>query len=169
MAIIWPLCRRAALAAGVCGATFYPAVYISQTLLIEQLQSTLLLGTVLIISRRPGRPVGTGWKDPAPWLAAGVLTGLLPTLKIWGVMPLVLIAVWVLVRAGVHHLLLVALGALVTGTAVCLPFFLRVPTTMWRYVVLDQTGLTPFGTSLVLGWATLRAWGCCVRRRTCGH
>ena len=159
VAIVWPLGRRAALVAGVFAATFYPAVYISHTLLIEQLQSTLLLLAVLIISRRPGRPAGSGWSQPVPWLAAGVLAGLLPTLKIWGVVPLVLVGVWVLVRAGFRRLLLVAGGAVASGLAVYLPFFVQAPAVMWRYVVIDQTGRTPFSTSLVLRLGDIEGLG----------
>lgn len=159
VAIIWPLGRRAALVGGVFAGTFYPAVYVSHTLLIEQLQSTLLLLTILIISRRPGRPDGSGWTRPMPWLAVGLLAGLLPTLKIWGVVPLVLIGVWVAIRAGLVRLLLVAGGALASGLAVYLPFFLQAPAAMWRYVVLDQTGRTPFSTSLVLRLGDIEGLG----------
>ncbi|MBA8794845.1 hypothetical protein FHX74_002464 [Friedmanniella endophytica] len=159
VAILWRLHRIGGLVGGLFVALYYPAVTAGHTLVIEQTQTVLLLVAVLIVSRQPTRPQVLGWHRPVPWLAVGVVLGLLPTLKIWGVVPLGLVGLWVLFRAGVRRAVLVAIGITVAGCAVYLPFFLQVPRLMWRYVVLDQTGRNPFNTSLLLRFGDLEGLG----------
>jgi hypothetical protein len=62
------------------------------------------------------------------------------SIKIWGVVPVVVVAVWLLIRWRWRPAGLFLLGAVASTTVVCLPFFLAAPRRMFRMVVLDQLG-----------------------------
>jgi alpha-1,2-mannosyltransferase len=148
--ILLPMNRFAAVFGGLFYGVFYPAVVVAHTTLMEAPQNLVLLLGVWIISRQlPAQRLKT-WHRPAPWLLAGLAIGLSPGLKIWGVVAVLLVAVWVLASFGWRRLVQVLAGVAVTGLAVHLPFFLHAPETMWRYVVLDQLGRGSFSTSPIL-------------------
>lgn len=137
--------RLAALAAGALYAVWGPAAYAERTTLLEPLvnlgvlAALLLLGDVRVVTRRRV-------------LAAGAVLGVALTVKVWAVVPLVVVAVWVLRRrdrsaAGAF----VAAAALVAGV-VCLPFLWAAPGRMLRMVLLDQLGRPSTG---VTSWRRL--------------
>ncbi|MGI8457132.1 MAG: hypothetical protein ACR2LI_03315 [Propionibacteriaceae bacterium] len=117
-------------------AVFFPAVYIEHSTQLEGLATTCVLGAVLIITRS-GPAARTGRLSP---LIAGVLLGASSSIKIWGVVAAVALAVWALVVLGRRGAMLLVAGCGLGAALICLPFFIAAPTDMWRMVVLDQLG-----------------------------
>lgn len=138
--ILWPHSHIGALLGGAVYAVYYPAVFAEHLTLLEVPQSLVLLLAVLILTRTFVRPVVPGWSHPWPWLLAGALVGLSPTLKIWGSVSVLAVAACVLAVRGWRRMVLVLLGAATACVLVCLPFFVASPGRMWRFVVLDQLG-----------------------------
>jgi hypothetical protein len=68
------------------------------------------------------------------------LLGFATTVKIWGLVPLLVVALYLAVSVGVRQSGRFAGGAAVAAVAVCLPFFLAAPAQMWRQVVSNQFG-----------------------------
>jgi alpha-1,2-mannosyltransferase len=124
---------RLGVVAGIAGGIFYavwhPAVFAERTTLLEPLvnlgvlTSLLLLGDPRTASRRR-------------LVLAGAALGLATAVKLWAVVPLVVLLCWVALRRRRAVLPYVA-GAAAAATVVCLPFFLSAPATMFRLVVLD--------------------------------
>ncbi len=142
--ILLPLGRLAALVGGCLYAVFPGAVLVERTTLPEGLTNLCLASALALVIRELGsaRLVGDATRG-RPWLTlavAGALLGFSTTVKVWGVVPLAVICVFVAVVLGARRGLVVALGAATVITAVCLPFFLAAPSAMWRMVVLDQLG-----------------------------
>jgi len=69
---------------------------------------------------------------------AGAALGAGAGVKIWGVVPLLVVLGWVVLDRGWRPAVTVAAGAAGALTGICLPFFLRAPDTMIRMVVTDQ-------------------------------
>jgi alpha-1,2-mannosyltransferase len=136
MRFLRPLGPVAALVGGTCYALFFPAVYSEHTVLLEGLSNTLLLLALLLTQRRaPDVPVPTMWL-----LAAGAVLGLNTSVKIWGVVAVLVFLGWHLVTDGVRRAGLLVAASFAGAAAVCLPFFVSAPEQMCRYVVLDQLG-----------------------------
>ena len=133
-AVLRPLGAFPAAFAAFFYAVFFPAVSIEHNTRLEGFAATCLLGALILL--RPAAPtdVLAAWR----FLAAGALLGLATTIKIWGAVPLLAVAIFVLASAGARRLGAYVAGAAAAGTAICLPFFLAAPATMWQQVVLDQ-------------------------------
>lgn len=160
--ILWPYTRLGAVLGGLFYALYYPAVFAEHLTLLEVPQSLVLLLAVLILTRTFARPAVSGWSHPWLWLLAGALVGLSPTLKIWGVISVLAVAVCVLAVRGWRRMLLVLLGAATACTIVCLPVFVGSPGRMWRFVVLDQLGRAQSSSHMatrVASIAGLRLYG----------
>ena len=115
---------------------------------------------MLVLREIAGRPSEPEQRQPvvsAP-LVAGVLLGFATTVKIWGLVPLMVVCVYVVVALGIRRGLAVAVGGTAAITAVCLPFFLAAPSEMWRMVVLDQVGRDQ-GTAIMLRVAQIATMG----------
>ena len=140
---------RVAVVAGLFYALFFPAVFVARTISLEELgTSTSLIALVLVFR------VGGQIAPPIPALvAAGAALGLGTTVKIWGVVPLLVIVVWLAVTAGWGPATRVLAGAVGAMIVICLPFYLQAPTAMFRYVVGDQIGRPSSGGSV---WSRLR-------------
>ena len=136
--ILWPLGRYSAGFGGLSYALFYPAVYSEHTTLLEAPATAALLIALLIISRRP--KLWAGGRERWSWMVAGSCLGLLPSFKIWGVVPVLVVAIWVAVTRGGRPLSRLLIGAAASAVAVMGPFFMMAPASMWRLVVLDQLG-----------------------------
>ena len=134
--VLHPVHRTAALLSGLLYAVFFPAVYSEHSTLLEAPGTTALLGA-LVLTRilADGREIGS-----VGYLAAGFLLGLAPAVKIWGIVAVVVVVAALAVRRGRRPAILVAAGAAATTIAICLPFFLQAPLTMWQMVVVDQVG-----------------------------
>ncbi|HEY5787466.1 MAG TPA: hypothetical protein VIT65_22100, partial [Microlunatus sp.] len=131
-----PLSRVAGLVAALFYALSIGAVYGEHTTLLESPATTaLLLG--LVITRLLGSGDGIHARHYA---LAGLLLGLSPVLKIWGVIAVLVVVVAIWVRRG-RRPGVVTLGAAMGSCALaCLPFFLVAPQEMWRMIVVAQVG-----------------------------
>ena len=127
-----PVGRVAALFGGVLYAVFWPAVYSERTVLLEGLANTFLLGGLIAISPPEARPSKTRL------FCGGVLLGVGAAIKIWGVVPVLILFGWLVVGLGLRRASLMLLGAISSCAAICLPFFLSASAMMWRLVVRDQ-------------------------------
>lgn len=116
----WP----AGLVAGAFAACFFPLAYGERSTLLEPL-ATLLLLVALLVGER-----GT----PRAALVAGALAGLTVDVKIWNVVPVLVLLVLA------RHRLRFLVGAAVAAALVAAPFLIRAPEAMVRQVLLDQLG-----------------------------
>lgn len=117
-----------AVIAGVGYAVYFPAAWTERSTLLEPLGSCGLLVAVLLVQRAHRSP-------RYGMVLAGVAAGAAVTMRIWYVVPVLLIAAvdW---RRSVRFLL----GAAAAAVVICLPFFLASPSAMIRQVLLDQLG-----------------------------
>ena len=139
--VLLPLGRLAAVLTGLMYAVHFGAVYVEHTVLLEPPATTVLL-LALVITRALGPGDGV---HAAHYVVAGLLLGLSPTLKIWGVLAVLVVACGLALRRGVRRGLTVLLSAVASCTVVCLPFYLAAPQAMWQMVVVDQLS-RPRGT-----------------------
>src|SRR5215218_10442685 len=136
-----PAGRVGALFGGVFYAVFWPAVYNERTVLLEGLANTCVLASLIIITPPEQRPT------KKRVFVGGLLLGVAAAIKIWGVLPIVILFCWLVVRVGFRRASLLLAGAAGSCAAICLPFFAAAPTMMWRFVVLDQLSRVPNRTS----------------------
>lgn len=142
--ILLPLSASAALVGAVGYAVFYPAVYSEHTLLLESPATTCLLVCLLLLRVTENAPRASS----ARVVAAGAVLGAAITLKIWGVVPVLVVMVcFLLRRRGADSLRFLA-GGVAICVLICLPFFLAAPAPMWQMVVLDQVGRRPLDRGL---------------------
>jgi alpha-1,2-mannosyltransferase len=132
--VLLPLGRLAAVLTGLMYAVHFAAVYVEHTVLLESPATTVLL-LALVITRTLGHGDGV---TTAHYVVAGLLLGLSPTLKIWGVLAVLVVAGGLAWRRGLRRGLTVLLSAVASCTVVCLPFYLPAPRAMWQMVVVDQ-------------------------------
>ncbi len=130
----------AGVLAALLYAVSYPALYAERTTTLEALgATTLLVALTLLVRRHRG---GTSLSPPrlstGRLVGAGMALGAGAGVKIWGVVPLAVVALWVLAGCGRAAAVRLLGAAAATVTAICLPFFVRAPGTMLRYVVADQ-------------------------------
>lgn len=127
--------RASGWVAGLTYALFASSIYAGSTLFMEGVSSLVAMtALVLLTGGASSRP---SWQRV---VAAGLLLGLLPVLKVWNAP----IAAVILLTAGRSRLLLAAGSALVSFAGLTLPFLLRDPQAMWRMVVSDQLGRPRF-------------------------
>ena len=135
----------AAWLGGLTYALFFPSLYSEHTVLLEGPANTCLLIALILLT-----PVVAGATPTrAGLVVSGVLLGFALSIKIWGVVPIFLLFGWLVYRFGIRPAVVFLASSAAATTAVCLPFFVTAPATMWRMVVLDQiqrndTGFRPF-------------------------
>lgn len=117
--------RLAGMIAGVFAAVFFPLAYAERSTMLEPIATCCLLAAVLVARRGGGRAA----------VVAGLLAGLSADVKIWYVVPVLVLA---LCQRG--HRVRFAGGALAAVVALGLPFLLHAPAAMIREVVFDQLG-----------------------------
>lgn len=127
--------RRGAVVAGLFYAAWFGSISAEFQVKLEPLANLFLLLGLLALLRDHDRP--TRWSS----LLAGAVVGLPMAVKIWWVVPVVLILGWHgvcrrSVRATVHAFL----GAAASVSVVCAPFFLADPSGMWHSVITGQLG-----------------------------
>lgn len=142
--ILMPLGASAALVGAVGYAVFFPAVYSEHTLLLESPATTCLLVSLLLLRVTEDSPRASS----ARVAAAGAVLGAAITLKIWGVVPVLVVMVWFLLRRRGADSLRFLAGGMAICVVICLPFFLAAPAAMWQMVVLDQVGRRPLDRQL---------------------
>jgi len=124
----------AALAAGLY-AVYFPAVYAERTTRLEGLASFLVLAGLAMLGPLAAKGVGR-----LAVAGAGLLFGLAATVKIWGVVLLVALGLWLLLHEGLRSALAATAGAVLAAVLVIGPFLVLAPEDFWRMVVLDQVG-----------------------------
>jgi alpha-1,2-mannosyltransferase len=143
--------RVAAIVGGLFYAMWLPVVGLENQTKLEPLGNTcLLLGLVCLVRRR-------GQQPPSPratWLAGAAL-GAGSCVKIWGVVPLLVVVGWQLLDRGWRPAVRVVAGAAAAAVAICLPFFVTAPDAMLRMVVVDQLGRPPMPVSMISRLYTL--------------
>jgi hypothetical protein len=127
---------RAAVAASATGGLFYAlwfsSIYTTRTTLLEGPGTLSLLVALLLVWRRPRGPAGIAFVGAGAALGFGACT------KIWGVVPLAVVAAWVFIAHGRSAATRLVAGAVALVAAVCGPFLVAAPTQMPRMVLLDQ-------------------------------
>ncbi len=129
--LAWRVGPVAAVVAGVFYAVWNPSMYAERTTLLEPLGSTAVLVALLLLMLNPRVSSRSYW-------LAGLAVGLGATVKIWGVVPILMIILWQYWAVGRQAAAKVAGGAIAAVAVVCLPFFLLAPGPMFRMVVTDQ-------------------------------
>ena len=156
--VLRPLGRMAGLVAALAYALSIGAVYDEHTTLLEPLATSALLAAMVIT-----RLLGDGGPVRMPrYLIAGLLLGLSPTIKIWGVVPVLAVVITIMVRRGRRPGILTLAGALASCTLICAPFFLLAPRQMWQMVVVAQLSRRRVETALPMRLGDIlgtREWG----------
>lgn len=146
--VLRPYGTQAAMAGGLGYAVFVPALYSEHSTSLEALGSTGLLGAVLLLTRAARiRPT-----SHRAYVVAGILLGASAGIKIWAVVLVLALVGWAVPAAGVRRAAAILGGSVLGVTAVCLPFFVAAPSTMWRLVVVDQLGRRQASDSLTARW-----------------
>ena len=129
--LVVTLLLRYGVMAAVFGGGLYAvwsATVLAETaVLMEPVLNLLVLIALVLLRRRR-------------CAAAGVALGLALTVKLWAIVPLVVLAVWVAVRYGRRRMARFALGAVGAALVVTLPFFVAAPGRMWTDVIAFQAG-----------------------------
>jgi hypothetical protein len=135
IALRWGV-RAAAVAGGLYGLS-YAAANAEYATMLEPVGTVCLLAAVLALLRS-GERGSRGWE-----LAGGALLGLSLVVKIWDVVPALVVLGWVWTGRGRAGAVRTALAAAASATVVLAPFAVLAPGRMLRYVVLDQLGRAP--------------------------
>jgi len=129
--LLRPLGRLSSLVGGLAYALYFPAAYSESTTMLEGLANTFLVAALLLVSR--GR-------KPSRLVWAGLFLGLVPTVKIWGVVLVAAVLVWVAITRGLRSAAVTLLATATSAAATILPFFLAAPSSMWQMVITAQLG-----------------------------
>ena len=136
--LVWRILRPIGLVAAVFGglgyAVLYPAVYADKSTLLESPATTALLLAIIVLE-----PLVQGRSLPrGRALAAGALLGVAVTIKVWGILPILIVLGWLLVLHRFRAAVQMLIGSALTAALICLPFFAAAPTAMWNQTVRDQ-------------------------------
>jgi alpha-1,2-mannosyltransferase len=136
--LIWKILKPIGLAAALFGglgyAVFYPAVYSEKSTLLEGPATTALLIAIVLLQPLINSDSLSRWRI----LAAGALVGLTVAIKIWGLVTLAIVLVWLLLIQRFRAALQVVIGSATAAALLCLPFFALAPASMWNQLVRDQ-------------------------------
>ncbi len=151
--LVWAVARRVSARAGLVAGLFYavwqPAAYAERTTLLEPLVNLGLLAALALL--------GAGPTTRRQVLLAGVALGLAVSVKAWAVVPLAVLAVWLLRRDGLRAALSFVTAGVAAAGAVCLPFLAAAGGPMLRMVVLDQLGRPSNGVTPTTRLASIEA------------
>jgi len=145
--LVTRIARRFGLVAAIAGGFFYalwaPVVLLENQTRLEPLGNTCLLLALVALLRRRAERISARAE-----VLAGAALGAAAGVKIWGVLPLLVVLGWQLFSRGRRSVFRVTAGAVAAVTAICLPFFLMAPDAMFRMLVTDQLGRPPKRTTL---------------------
>jgi len=133
--IAWRWGMAAAATGGLLYALSSAAAYADRLTLLEPLGTLTLLGGVVLLLRAGDEGTRAWWL----W-AGGAVLGLGAVVKIWGVVPVLVVIAWQVVVRGWPTAVRVTLAAGASVAVVVAPFALLAGGPMFRYVVLDQLG-----------------------------
>jgi uncharacterized membrane protein len=129
---------------GVFYALWLPSMIAERTTLLEPLVGLAMLGGLVLLDPLRGQP------SPRRQVLAGFVLGCGACVKLWGAVPLVVIAAALLLTRGRHTALRLAAGAVAAGVLVCGPFLLAAGSPMLRMVLVDQAHRGRMRGSLLL-------------------
>lgn len=144
--LLLPLGRAAAATGAAVYALSWPAALVERVTDLEAPQNLALVGALLLL-RPTGRPRSTR-TEIAGALIAGLALGISTGVKIWGILPVVVFAGWLLIGRRFRDGAVFVIGAGIAACAVYLPFFIASPGRMWQMVVLDQLGRRRLNTGI---------------------
>lgn len=145
-AVLRPQGVWVALMGAVAYALFAPAITVEYTPMLEAAPNALLLVALLLCGLlRPDAHILTGRRA----LAAGLVLGVSPAIKIWGLAIVIAVVVGVAYRFGRRRATQFVGGSAASCAVVCLPFFLLAPSAMWAMVVRAQFGRPPSARPLM--------------------
>jgi len=131
------LIRRFGVVAAVTGGAVYavgfPGLHGERSALLEPLSNLGLLAALWLLHRWP-----RGRMPPWTTYAAGAALGAGAAVKIWGVVPLLIVALWQWAVSSRSAARQVLGGGVLATTGLCLSFFALAPVEMVRMVVIDQ-------------------------------
>lgn len=132
-------------AAGLIYAVSPAAASAEHLTLLEPLGSLTLLAGVALLMRasRRDQMCSLGW-------VAGVVLGLGATVKIWNVVPIIVVICWHWITSGARAARTLAGGVLAAVATVLLPFAIPAGPMMARYILVDQLGRARTGAGPVL-------------------
>ncbi|MFL6101229.1 MAG: glycosyltransferase 87 family protein [Actinomycetales bacterium] len=148
--ILRPYGTTASLTGGLLYAVWFPALNAEFSTLLEGPSNAMLLGALLLLTRRGRAEAGgaaPGWRSE---LAAGAMLGLAASTKIWGVVPFLVVVAWQAVTRGRRAASWVLAGGVAMVAVVCGPVFAFAPARMLELVVGDQLQRSDTHTSLLL-------------------
>ncbi len=137
--LIYLILRPRGEAGAVIGAALYavwfPAFYTERDVRLEAVAGFLVLAGLLLVQRRrsPGATL--------PTLLAGALFGAAAMVKLWGVVGVLVLVVWLGWQYGPRRAILAAAGAALAGVQLLLPFATVLPQFV-QFAVIDQLGRT---------------------------
>jgi 4-amino-4-deoxy-L-arabinose transferase-like glycosyltransferase len=131
--ILTPQHRYAALVGAGAYAVWYPAVYSERSVRLEAVATFVVLVGILLLQRWLAEP------STILMLGAGAMFGLGAAVKIWGVVPVVVLLIWLAWRHGWRPAAVALAGAAGAVLLVLVPFGMAWPE-LWRMVILDQLG-----------------------------
>jgi hypothetical protein len=123
------LSRRAAGLGGLFYAVWLGAIAPEVSARLEPLGNFALLAGLYCV---------TGKRSSRSLLAGGAALGFAVGVKIWWIVPVLVVVIWKLVCGPRRAAAVVGAGALGALLVVCGPFFCLAPGSMWRMVVIDQ-------------------------------
>jgi alpha-1,2-mannosyltransferase len=135
--------RAAGLAGGLVYALWLPAIAAEHTTLLEVLPNTLLL---LALAALGARRLAS---HPAYQLLAGVALSLATSIKIWGIVPLVVVVIWQWIVSGRASAARITAGAAAAGLVVWGPTLVLAPTQMYQMVVRAQLTRSGVKTNII--------------------
>lgn len=136
-ALIYVVLRRrrvAAVTGALLYAVWFPAFYVERDVRLEAVATVLLLLSLVVVER-----LGDV-RHRLRWAAiAGALVGFTVVVKVWGVLPVAVVVVWLALRHGLRVAAAALAGAAGIVVAVVAPFLAAAPN-LFAMVVLDQVG-----------------------------
>lgn len=134
--VLKPLGAGAAVIGGLAYAVYWPAVYVERAAWLEGFGSFLTVLAMLLVLGVPR------FRERHPRWAmalAGASLSLACAVKVWAVVPLLTVLVWVLLQRKWRDAAALTAGAAAAGVAMLLPFITAL-SPMWQMVVSAQLG-----------------------------
>lgn len=132
--LVYLIAHRVSLVAAIVGGGLYavwsPAVWVERTTMLE---AFVMLGTLLALWTIRGPD-----ESARRLIIAGVFLGMAASVKLWGLVPLVVVIVWLLVTHAPKAAGWVGVGASATVAATLGPFFIAAPHQMFDMIVMGQ-------------------------------
>jgi hypothetical protein len=134
--------RAAALAGGMLYAVWGAAANAERTIALDPFASVLLLTALLVL-----RSVIASARSA---MAAGALLGLSLAIKLWAIVPILVVLLMVAAKAGLRRAGGYLAGVAAVAAAVCIPFFAFAPDRMWQDIILLQLNRPYEGVPLLM-------------------